>query len=51
MQNGGVAGLPALQPAAARRDFKSGRRRSTDLDKAGAFETAAIARNLTDDEA
>ena len=51
MQNGGVAGLPAQYFLQQLADFKSGRRRSADLNKANGFEMAAIARNLTDDEA
>ena len=51
MQNGGVAGLPMPYILQQLADFKSGRRRSADFNKANAFEMAAIARNLTDDEA
>ena len=51
MQNGGVAGLPARYILQQLADFKSGRRKSADSNKANAFEMAAIARNLTDDEA
>ncbi len=50
MQNGGVAGLPAQYILQQLADFSSGRRRSADLNKANAFEMAAIARNLTADE-
>ncbi len=51
MQNGGVAGLPAPYVLQQLADFRSGKRRSADLNKANAFEMAAIARNLTDEEA
>jgi cytochrome c553 len=51
MQNGGVAGLPARYILQQLADFKSGRRKSADLNKANAFEMAAIARNLTDEDA
>jgi len=51
MQNGGVAGLPKSYILTQLADFKAGRRRSADLNKANAFEMQAIARNLTDAEA
>jgi len=51
MQNGGVAGLPADYILQQLGDFKSGKRHSADLNKANAFEMAAIARSLTDEEA
>jgi cytochrome c553 len=51
MQNGGVAGLPIPYFLQQLADFKAGRRKSADLNKANAFEMAAIARNLTDAEA
>ena len=50
MQNGGVAGLPAAYIRLQLADFKSGKRHSADTNKANAFEMAAIARNLTDEE-
>jgi cytochrome c553 len=51
MQNGATAGLPANYILQQLADFKSGKRHSADLNKANAFEMAAIARTLTDDEA
>jgi cytochrome c553 len=51
MQNGGVAGLPVEYFVQQIADFKNGRRKSADLNKANAFEMAAIARNLTEAEA
>jgi cytochrome c553 len=50
MQNGSVAGLPADYILQQLGDFKSGLRHSADTNKANAFEMAAIARNLTDEE-
>jgi cytochrome c553 len=49
-ENGPVAGLPVEYFMQTMADFKSGRRKSADLNKANAFEMAAIARNLTDAE-
>ena len=51
MQNGGVAGLPAQYVLQQLAEFKSGRRKTADLNKANGFEMAAIARNLTEEEA
>jgi cytochrome c553 len=51
MQNGGVAGLPVEYFVQQIADFRNGRRKSADLNKANAFEMAAIARNLTEAEA
>jgi len=51
MQNGPVAGLPVDYFLRQLADFASGRRKSADLNKANAFEMAAMARNLTPDEA
>jgi len=51
MQNGPVAGLPVDYFLRQIADFASGRRRSADLNKANAFEMAAMARNLTPEEA
>jgi cytochrome c553 len=51
MQNGPVAGLPVDYFLRQIADFKSGKRRSGDLNKANGYEMQAIARNLTDDEA
>lgn len=51
MQNAPVAGLPVDYFLRQIADFSSGRRRSADLNKANAFEMAAIARNLTPAEA
>ena len=51
MQNAPVSGLPVDYFLRQIADFKSGKRRSGDLNKANAFEMQAIARNLTDAEA
>ena len=51
MQNGPVAGLPVDYFLRQIADFASGRRMSADLNKANAFEMAAMARNLTPEEA
>ena len=51
MQNGGAAGLPAAYILQQIADFRSGKRHSADLNKANAFEMAAIARAITDEEA
>ena len=51
MQNGGVAGLPVEYILRQLADFKAGRRTSADRNKANAFEMAAIARNLSAEEA
>lgn len=51
MQNGPVSGLPVEYFLQQMEDFKTGRRTSADLNKANAFEMAAIARNLTEAEA
>lgn len=51
MQNAPVAGLPVEYFLRQIADFSSGRRKSADLNKANAFEMAAMARNLTPDEA
>ena len=51
MQNGPVAGLPVDYFLRQLADFASGRRMSADLNKANAFEMAAMARNLTPEEA
>ncbi len=51
MQNGGVTGLPRDYILQQLADFKAGKRRSADANKANAFEMQAIARNLTDAEA
>ena len=51
MQNGPVAGLPVDYFLRQIADFASGRRKSADLNKANAFEMAAMARNLTPEEA
>ena len=51
MQNGGVAGLPARYILQQLADFKSGKRHTADPNKANAYEMAAIARSLTDEEA
>ena len=50
-ENGPVAGLPVEYFMRTIADFKNGRRKSADLNKANQFEMAAIARNLTDAEA
>jgi cytochrome c553 len=47
MQNGGVAGLPKDYILRQLADFKSGKRRTFDSNKANGFEMQAIARNLT----
>ena len=51
MQNAPVAGLPVDYFLRQIADFASGRRKSADLNKANAFEMAAMARNLTAEEA
>jgi cytochrome c553 len=51
MQNGGVAGLPKDYILRQLADFKAGKRRTFDPNKANGFEMQAIARNLTDAEA
>ena len=51
MQNAPVAGLPVDYFLRQIADFASGRRKSADLNKANAFEMAAMARNLTPAEA
>jgi cytochrome c553 len=51
MQNAPVAGLPVDYFLRQIADFASGRRKSADLNKANAFEMAAMARNLTPEEA
>lgn len=51
MQNAPVAGLPVDYVLRQLADFASGRRKSADLNKANAFEMAAMARNLTPEEA
>ncbi|MBI3047404.1 MAG: c-type cytochrome [Acidobacteria bacterium] len=50
MQNGPVAGLPVDYFLRQLADFASGRRRSADVNKANAFEMAAMARNMTPEE-
>ena len=51
MQNAPVAGLPVDYFLRQIADFASGRRKSADLNKANAFEMAAMARNLTPEQA
>ena len=51
MQNAPVAGLPVDYFLRQLADFASGRRKSADVNKANAFEMAAMARNLTPAEA
>jgi cytochrome c553 len=51
MQNAPVAGLSVSYFLRQLDEFASGRRRSSDLNKANAFEMAAMARNLTPEEA
>jgi cytochrome c553 len=51
MQNAPVAGLPVDYFLRQMADFASGKRKSADLNKANAFEMAAMARNLTPEEA
>ena len=51
MQNGPVAGLPVDYFLRQLADMASGARRTTDLHKANGFEMAAMARNLTPEEA
>jgi cytochrome c553 len=51
MQNAPVAGLPVPYFLRQLEELASGRRRSSDLNKANAFEMAAMARNLTPEEA
>ena len=51
MQNGPVAGLPVDYFLRQIADFSSQRRRSADVNKANGYEMAAIARNLTPEEA
>ena len=49
-ENGPVAGLPVEYFMRTMADFRNGRRKSADLNKANQFEMTAIARNLTDEE-
>lgn len=49
-ENSPVAGLPVEYFMQTMADFKNGRRKSADLNKANQFEMAAIARNLTEAE-
>ncbi|HEY6361155.1 MAG TPA: c-type cytochrome [Vicinamibacterales bacterium] len=51
MHNAPVAGLPVDYFLRQIADFASGRRRTADLHKANGFEMAAMARNLTPEEA
>ena len=51
MQNAPLAGLPVDYFMRQLADFASGKRRSADVNKANAFEMAAMARNLTPEEA
>lgn len=51
MQNAPVAGLPVDYFLRQLADMASGRRRTADLHKANGFEMAAMARNLTPEEA
>lgn len=51
MHNAPVAGLPVDYFLRQIADFASGKRRTADLHKANGFEMAAMARNLTPDEA
>ena len=51
MQNAPVAGLPVDYFLRQLADFASGERKSADINKANAFEMAAMARNLTPEEA
>jgi cytochrome c553 len=51
MQNAPVAGLSVPYFVRQLDEFADGRRRSSDLNKANAFEMAAMARNLTPEEA
>jgi cytochrome c553 len=51
MQNGPVAGLPVDYFLRQIEEFANGRRKSADINKANAFEMAAMARNLTPAEA
>jgi len=51
MQNAPVAGLPVDYFLRQLADLASGQRRTADLHKANGFEMAAMARNLTPDEA
>jgi cytochrome c553 len=51
MQNAPVAGLPVDYFLRQIEDFANGRRKSSDVNKANAFEMAAMARNLTPQEA
>ena len=51
MQNAPVAGLPVDYFLRQLADFASGKRKSADVNKANAFEMAAMARNLTPEEA
>ena len=51
MQNGPVAGLRIDYFLRQLDDFASGKRKSADVNKANAFEMAAMARNLTPEEA
>jgi len=51
MQNAPVAGLPVDYFLRQLEEFANGRRKSADVNKANAFEMAAMARNLTPAEA
>ena len=51
MQNGPVAGLPVDYFMRQLTEFANGKRKSADVNKANAFEMAAMARNLTPEEA
>ena len=51
MQNGSVAGLPRDYILQQLADFRAGRRRTADANKANGYEMQAIARNLSDAEA
>ena len=51
MQNAPVAGLPVDYFLRQIADFASGTRKSADINKANAFEMAAMARNLTPEDA
>jgi cytochrome c553 len=51
MQNGPVAGLPVDYFLRQLTEFANGKRKSADVNKANAFEMAAMARNLTPEEA
>jgi cytochrome c553 len=51
MQNAPVAGLPVDYFLRQLADFASGKRKSADINKANAFEMAAMARNMSAEEA